>query len=174
MGTLSKTTLNKMYIITSCISGEPIHQPLWANIKTLGSMLNADILVIANYAENPNLLNSNSDQVFWESTDASVEKHLIRDQYLDLGGVIIRSDWNIRPKTLNPLTTARGASKAEKHQIFGHPQICVESQPRALNAAPKSLYTTGTLTLQGCDYYRRSQSEKAAQFHHTYVQLNFA
>jgi hypothetical protein len=157
-----------MYIITSCISGEPIHQPLWANIKTLGSVLNADILVIANYAENPNLFNSDSDQVFWESVDTSVEKHLVRDQYLDLGGVIIRSDWNIRPKTLNPLVTARGASKAEKHQIFGHPQVSVESQPRALNADPKSLYTTGTLTLQGCDYYRRSQSERAAQFHHTY------
>jgi hypothetical protein len=157
-----------MHIVTSAISGMPINMGLWHNLQELSKLLKAEITVIGNYAENPNMTNSQEDAVFWTPLRAEVESHVVRDQVIDLGGAVIRSDWNIRPKTLNPLPIARGASKGRGHQIFAHPQIAVESQPRAINAPAKSLYTTGTITTQDCQYYRRSQSERAAQFHHTY------
>jgi hypothetical protein len=157
-----------MHIITSAISGMPVNMGLWHNLQELSNLLKAEITVIGNYAENPNMTNSQEDAVFWTPLRAEVESHVVRDQVIDLGGAVIRSDWNIRPKTLNPLPTARGASKGPGHQIFAHSQIAVESQPRAINAPAKSLYTTGTITAQDCQYYRRSQSERAAQFHHTY------
>jgi hypothetical protein len=157
-----------MHIITSAISGMPVNMGLWENLKELSKILGARIMVIGNYAENPNMADSQTDAVFWTPLSSEIELHIVRDQVIDLGGAVVRSDWNIRPKTLNPLTIARGASKGTGHQIFAHPQIAVESQPRAINAPSKSLYTTGTITIQDCQYYRRSQSERAAQFHHTY------
>lgn len=157
-----------MHIITSAISGMPINLELWENLEELSELLDAELIVIGNYAENQNATNSQDDSIRWQIPDVAVEPYIVRDEVIPLDGAVIRADWNIRPKTLNPLTIARGASKSKGHQIFAHPQITVESQPRALNAPSKSLYTTGTITLQNCEYYRRSQSERAAQFHHTY------
>ncbi len=163
--------LSPFYIISSQISGEPICLPLLNNMRELASVLNdATIIIGAQYKENCNaVLRDDNEKTRWYGSIETVD-YILRDARLELEGAVLRADVNIRPNAANPLTSVQAFIADHcnnKHAIFFHPNVMVETLPRAIDAPRQTAYTTGCINPNTIDYYRRSVAEAKAKFHHS-------
>jgi hypothetical protein len=157
-------------IVSSQISAEPIHHELLKNMEILASILNAEIIIGANYKENCNaMLRDDNEKTRWFGNKAT-DNYLLRDTVIELDGAVLRGEVNIRPNAANPITAVTPFVSNQckgKHAVFFHPNIAVESMPRPINAPRQTVYTTGSINPSSIDYYRRSVAESKAKFHHS-------
>jgi hypothetical protein len=157
-------------IVSSQISAEPIHHELLKNMEILASILNAEIIIGANYKENCNaMLRDDNEKTRWFGNKAT-DNYLLRDTVIELDGAVLRGEVNIRPNAANPITAVAPFVSNQckgKHAVFFHPNIAVESMPRPINAPRQTVYTTGSINPSSIDYYRRSVAESKAKFHHS-------
>lgn len=150
-----KTVDTGWAIVTWCQNATEINKGLLKNMEFLANDLGAQIHVIAGQYSN----SFKEDEMWW---DPNIVKYIDRASH-KFGDVFVRSDININPTAIYPLSSLDQMS-ARESIVIGHPKQHLQVVS-TLGTDKKILVSTGSISKPN---YRRGKSGSKAEFAHTY------
>lgn len=151
----------KIFIITYAQNHTPVHKDFLENIELYANFLNASIHVIAGRYKNPTSVFT--DHAF-EDWDPCVQKYLDANRHDIHPLCSILSDVKVQPTAATPLTGLNSITGLSSC-IIGHPRMHLRSLPVLKGYHPKTILTTGAITLPN---YTDSKAGKKGEFHHNF------
>lgn len=148
------------YVITSAVSGSPVHARFLRALETYCRHRNARLMVVPIRYRNPTSKLERPEDWF----DPKLAPYLTRQRVELCPGLMLMADVPTQPTASRPLsglTTMSGGASA----IFGHTKIALESVATRLHEPAKLAVTTGAVTEAR---YSESKSGKKGEFHHVY------
>jgi hypothetical protein len=151
----------KRFLITSAVNDTGLVTQAHATFKKLCKSLDACYLIIPGVYKNPDLKHQGVlEQITWPS---EIEPYICNRDVKLCKNLVIRAETRIQYTAVNPLSGMNHAGNI-KSEIYGHPQVALESVPTAHAFMPKKMYTTGTISKKN---YGGSKTAKKAEFHHS-------
>lgn len=142
-------------IVTWCQNATEINKGLLENIEFLANDLGAQVHVIAGQYSN----SFKEDEMWW---DPRVVKYIDRASH-KFGDVFVRSDININPTAIYPLSSLDQMSGRESI-VIGHPKQHLQVVP-TLGTSKKLVASTGAISKPN---YRKGKSGSKGEFAHRY------
>jgi hypothetical protein len=129
---------NKNFIVTSAQHNAPIQKQLVKSLEQLAEERDAEIVIITTKTHKLD-----------EDLPIGIEDHtvLAENRELRLNKKIHAHNYNIRTQQIEPTTGIARFTQQDVSTIVGSPKQRVKVVPNSVNSLPKTLITTGTITL---------------------------
>jgi hypothetical protein len=149
----------KKFVITTAVSGMPIHKGFYNNLKAYCKKNNALLLILPS-----------SDPAIkgWELDGSLSSEHIVFDD-LALNNNLFISTFKTSAKQTNPLTGIKRIGQRERSMIISSPKQFLEYVPTANDKYSHALMTTGAITLptyRSTERYMSQRTAYIAEFDH--------
>ncbi len=150
----------KRFVITTAVTGMPVHKDFYTNLKFYCKENNAKLLILA--SSDP------AAQGGFELDGALANESLVL-QDLELNDKLFISTFKTSAKQVNPLTGIKRIGQRERSMIVASPKQFLEYVPIANDKMSHALMTTGAITLPRyiTDHYMSQRTAYIAEFDHT-------
>jgi len=160
----SRRKLNgKRFVFTSAQNNTYVHSAFLNSLEVYCEHNEAELIVgTFHYNKNAYQKTDAQDNECW--FDPKIRKYILDEEVEVANGLVWCGDLDITPTAVNPMSgfqSYTGSASA----IFPHAKLQLEPVPVPKFSEPKSMYTTGTVTLR--NYIKRKAGQKA-EFHHTF------
>ena len=150
-------------VVTSAQNNTSVNRLFLEALKNYCNHHQYALLVIPYTYKRTEEVNSYEDMNYDVAYAEELRSYLCPNK-INFGSYTIQADLNLRPTTLNPLTSVQSLTEG-RHSIFGHPIIDATALATPKGKDAIVLHTTGAVTRHN---YRQQPAGKKAEFHHTY------
>ena len=158
----------RRWVITSAQNNTVVHAGFLAALRTYADEHGSE-LVVSRYSYNKNAWRESkttkSDDDLWYAPEII---DFVRDESIELApGLVLGGELDILPTASDPLSGLENYFRSASG-IVPHAKLCLKSLARMKHEAPRTLYTTGTVTQR--NYVERKAGQRAS-FHHVFGAL---
>ena len=149
----------KKFVITTAVTGMPVHSKFYANLKYYCKVNNALLLILPS---------SDPATKGWELDGSLAGEHIVFDD-LALNSNLFISSFKTSAKQTNPLTGIKRIGQRERSMIVASTKQFLEYVPVSNEKMSHALMTTGSLTLpryRETDRYMSQRTAYIAEFDH--------
>lgn len=155
----ANTKKYKKFIITTAVTGMPVHKDFYTNLKFYCEKNNAKLLILAS---------SDPAAIGGFELDGALHNESIVVEDLELNSNLFISTFKTSAKQINPLTGIKRIGQRERSLIVASPKQFLEYVPIANDKMSHAIMTTGALTLPTyrTERYMSQRTAYIAEFDH--------
>lgn len=142
----------KKFVITTAVTGMPVHTKFYKNLKTYCKKNNALLLILPT---------SDPGTKGWELDGLLANESIVFDD-LALNSNLFLSAFKTSAKQTNPLTGIKRIGQRERSMIIASPKQFLEYVATANDKYSHALMTTGAITIPGYRSTERYMSQRTA------------
>lgn len=156
----------KKYVFTTAQNNTYVHKKFFKALESFCLFNNAQLVVSTiTYNKNGFQNGTKGGEDLWY--DPVLKPYIVNESCRLGKGLIFCGELDILPTAVNPLSGFENYTQ-ELSGIVPHTKVQMQSLPRAHEAEPRFMYTTGACTLR--NYIQRKAGQKA-EFHHVFGAL---